>query len=175
MTAQETHQSKPNSSNYLLFGLILALVLFITDQVSKILIRNFVLAHDGHIEVFPFFNLVYVWNYGVSFGMFQSETNMGVLILIAIAAIITALFAVILVRAENMTTAIGCGVIIGGSCGNIVDRIWHVAVYDFLDFHAFGYHWPAFNIADSCVVIGIAIIAYDSLFLSPKSEQKTTP
>ena len=69
--------------------------------------------------------------------------------------------------------AMACGSIIGGSCGNILDRVQHQAVYDFLDFHAYGYHWPAFNVADCAVVIGIAIIAYDSLFLSAKSEEKT--
>lgn len=176
----EADQTKPQSKtckapcslNLTMAGLGLAIILFIADQVSKTLIRNYVLDNDGVVEVLPFFNLVYVWNHGVSFGMMQAGTTEGVYLLIAVAAVITALFLVILMKAERLTTAIGCGTIIGGSCGNIVDRIQFSAVYDFADIHAFGYHWPAFNVADACVVIGIAIIAYDSLFLSPKSEEK---
>ena len=162
----------PRSLNLTLIGLGLALALFISDQVTKILARNFVLDNGGYVEVFPFFNLVHVWNEGVSFGMMQAGTNEGVYLLIAVASVITALFLVILMKADHIVTAIGCGTIIGGSCGNILDRVQYGAVYDFLDFHIYENHWPAFNVADCCVVIGIAIIAYDSLFLSSKSEEK---
>ncbi len=157
----------------MLSGLLLALGLFAADQISKNMVRDFVLENGGHVEVFPFFNLVYVWNEGVSFGMMQMDTQTGVQLLIAVAAVITALFLVILLRAQNCFTALACGTIIGGSVGNIYDRVHYGAVYDFLDFHLMGHHWPAFNIADACVVIGIAMIAYDSLFLSQKSEKKS--
>lgn len=166
---------KPNSFNPTLIfsGLLLSAILFAADQISKNIIRNYVLENDGSVEVLPFFNLVYVWNEGVSFGMFQSETYDGVFMLIVIASIITTLFFIILLKSDNLFTALACGTIIGGSAGNIYDRVHYHAVYDFLDFHMMGYHWPAFNIADTCVVIGIAMIAYDSLFLSPKSEKKS--
>lgn len=147
------------------------LCLLILDQLSKYIIRNYVSAQGGHVEVLPFFNLVTVWNHGISFGLFQAGSETGVYILIAIASIISALFAVILWRSDRWFEALACGIIIGGAIGNIIDRIIFGAVYDFLDFHLYGYHWPAFNVADSCILIGIAMIAYDSLFLSPKSKE----
>lgn len=174
-TREQPSEKTFSTSCMIISGLLVAFTFFFADQVSKYLIRTLVQDNGGFIEVLPFFNLVNVWNDGVSFGMMQMETGTGVMFLIAIAAVITALFAVIMVRSERMFTAISCGIIIGGSCGNIIDRIYFSAVYDFLDFHAYGYHWPAFNVADCCVVIGIAMIAYDSLFLSPKPEPKTTP
>ncbi len=175
MEAEHIKQSiTPSSRKLALAGLGLALILFIADQVSKTLIRNYVLDQGGAVEVLPFFNLVYVWNEGVSFGMMQAGSPAGVYLLIGIAAAITALFLVLLIKSDHYVTAIGCGTIIGGSCGNIVDRVQYGAVYDFADVHALGYHWPAFNVADACVMIGIAIIAYDSLFLSSKSKETTS-
>ncbi len=169
LTSTDTNTQR----KYAFAGLSLALILFVIDQITKYLVRGYVLDNGGSVEITGFFNLSYVWNEGVSFGMMQSQTHWEIWGLIAIAAAITALFAVILWRADRLITAMGCGTIIGGSIGNIVDRIQFGAVYDFLDFHAYGYHWPSFNVADSCVLIGIAIIAYDSLFLTPKSEQKS--
>lgn len=73
-------------------------------------------------------------------------------------------------KSETKRVAIGLGLIIGGAIGNIIDRGLHGAVVDFLDFHINSYHWPAFNIADSCITIGAMILVFDSLF-SPKPEQ----
>ena len=172
MDSSQTYQTRTLARrNLIVKALFLIIVLLVADQASKYFIRDLVLDNGGHIEILPFFNLVYVWNYGVSFGMLQMEEQTGVYLLIAMASIITALFAVILVRTDSYYTAIGSAIIIGGSCGNIIDRALYGAVYDFIDFHAFGYHWPAFNVADSCVLIGIAIIAYDSLFLNEKSTE----
>ena len=121
------------------------------------------------IEVTPFFNLVHVWNYGVSFGMMQSGSNAATYTLIAVAIVITLLFAYFLIRAESWLVALGAGTVIGGAIGNIIDRFQYGAVYDFLDFHAFGSHWPAFNVADSCVLIGICLIILDNLRQSSKT------
>ena len=122
------------------------------------------------IEITPFFNLVMVWNQGISFGLFQSETPY---ILIGLALAISALFAFWLSKATGWVQAIALGLVIGGALGNVIDRFRFGAVADFFDFHAFGWHYPAFNIADSCIVIGIALLLYDGLFLEPK-RQKTS-
>ena len=73
-------------------------------------------------------------------------------------------------KAENKKLIIGLICIIGGAIGNIIDRVYHGAVIDFLDFHIKSYHWPAFNIADSCIFIGATLIILDSLFPDKKEE-----
>ena len=66
--------------------------------------------------------------------------------------------------AETRLTAAALGLVIGGAVGNLIDRIVHQGVVDFLDFHVFGYHWPAFNVADSAITVGVVIIILESLF-----------
>ena len=76
--------------------------------------------------------------------------------------------AVWLTRTDRTTVALGLGLIIGGAIGNVIDRIRFGAVFDFLDFHAFGFHWPAFNVADSAISVGAVILVVDSLFVRPE-------
>lgn len=116
-------------------------------------------------EIFPFFNLTMVWNHGVSFGLFQS-TNPWPLIILACG--ISAIFAVWLARAQTWLQTISLAMIIGGALGNVIDRVRFGAVADFLDFHIAGWHYPAFNIADSCITLGIIVLLFDSLILEPK-------
>ncbi len=122
------------------------------------------------IEVTPFFNIVMVWNQGISFGLFQSDTPY---FLIGLALAISALFGVWLSRATGWLQAISLGLVIGGAIGNVLDRLRFGAVADFLDFHALGWHYPAFNVADMCIVIGIALLVFDGLFLEAKREKNT--
>ena len=152
-------------------GFALAAFIFLSDQLSKAIIREYVRNNGGYVEITSFFNLVEVWNYGVSFGLFQAQSNSGVMILIAITSMITAVFSVLLVRAENWIVTLSSGLVIGGALGNIIDRIYFGAVHDFLDFHVFEYHWPAFNIADASIVIGIALFAIHSLFFEQERDQ----
>lgn len=122
-------------------------------------------------EVFalPFFNWVMVWNMGISFGMFNRATDYGPMILIVLSVLITALFTIWLLRSESGVQRFAIAMVIGGAIGNAFDRIRFGAVIDFLDFHAFGYHWPAFNIADSCVVAGVFLLIFQSVFFEKKA------
>lgn len=117
------------------------------------------------IEISPFFNLTMVWNQGVSFGMFQSGNPWPLAI---VALVISALFAAWLWRSESWLQAVSLGMVIGGALGNVIDRVRFGAVADFLDFHVFGWHYPAFNVADSCITLGIVFLVFDSLFLERK-------
>ena len=74
-------------------------------------------------------------------------------------------------KAETRYFAISLGLIVGGAIGNVIDRMRYGAVADFLDFHAFGYHWPAFNVADCAIVVGVALILIEGFFVKPA--QKT--
>jgi len=121
------------------------------------------LADRGFVEVTGFFNLVLVWNRGVSFGMFQAGSEAGRWLLVGVALLVSALLVVWLRRERRKLPRLAIWLILAGALGNVVDRVRYGAVVDFLDFHAFGYHWPAFNVADSAIVVGAALLVGDSL------------
>jgi len=120
----------------------------------------------------PFFNLILVWNSGVSFSLFANNAELGRWILvIASSAVVGFLF--YLLRSERSRMgSLGFALVIAGAIGNIFDRVRYGAVVDFLDFHAFGWHWPAFNMADMLIVLGVflLIIRKDPVKLSNKKE-----
>lgn len=148
----------------LIRGLAVAVVILAADQASKIFFLDFIARHSPPvIEVTPFFNLVQVWNTGVSFGLFQEDSAIRSWTLIAVAAAVLVWLVLWLRRARNRLMALALGAIIGGAIGNIIDRIRFGAVFDFVDLHAFGWHWPAFNVADSAIVVGVALLLLDSL------------
>jgi len=145
-------------------GAAIAAVALIADQASKIWILESVMQPPRVIEIAPFFNVLLTWNRGVSFGMFNQASDYGPLLLTGLAIVIIIALSVWLWRATTRASVLALGLIIGGAAGNVVDRVRFGAVVDFLDFHAFGYHWPAFNIADSAVCVGAAILVLESLF-----------
>ena len=122
------------------------------------------------IEILPFFNIVMVWNRGISFGLFNEHGN-GPLALTVLAMIIVATFGVWLFRTGSAMIAAALALIIGGALGNVLDRVRFGAVADFLDFHIGALHWPAFNVADSAICIGIALLLIHGLFLDPKRKE----
>ena len=148
-----------------LYGLITALVIIVSDQITKAMILQKI--ETGDIEVTPFFNLVLTWNRGISFGMLNHDLA-GPLALSALSVVIAAAFAVWLWRADCKGLAVALGAVIGGALGNVIDRARFGAVVDFLDFHLGAWHWPAFNVADSAICVGIAFVVADGLFFEPK-------
>lgn len=119
------------------------------------------------IAVTPFFNLVLAWNRGVSFSLFRSDASLAPYLLSAVAVAVVIALLVWLGRQHRFWPALGIGLVIGGALGNVIDRLRHGAVVDFLDFHAAGWHWPAFNLADSAITIGVAVLVVDGLFGRP--------
>ena len=122
------------------------------------------------IEILPFINIVMVWNKGVSFGMFNDGGEMGALILIALSLVIVFIFLIWLFTAGHYMQRLSIALVIGGAIGNVIDRARLGAVVDFIDVHAFGYHWPAFNIADSCIVIGVFLLIIYSFFFETQTK-----
>ncbi len=145
-------------------GAAIAALALLLDQASKIWILTDVMNPPRVIEVTPFFNLVLAWNRGVSFGMFSAESEIGPWLLTGLAVCIMIALAVWLWRATTRLSVVALGMIIGGAAGNVIDRLQYGAVVDFLDFHVAGYHWPAFNVADSAICVGAAILVLESLF-----------
>ncbi len=150
--------------------LFLALAVMAADQFSKYWVMGFMGTIPNSIEILPFFNLVVVWNRGVSFGLFNEDSAYGAYVLIAISSVIAIWFLMWLFQTRSRIQAAALALVIGGAVGNIIDRILHGAVYDFLDFHLMGHHWPAFNIADSAVVIGVFTLIFHSIFLDKKTD-----
>jgi signal peptidase II len=151
-------------------GLVVAVLVLLLDQLSKAAI----LAHfagrlyDGD-RVTTYFNLVLTYNRGMSFGMFnagpQGGASLNALLFSLVAAVIVAGLIYWLSRVTSPLLAVAIGLIIGGAAGNVVDRIRVGAVVDFLDFHIGFWHWPAFNIADSAICVGVAAMLLDGLLL----------
>jgi signal peptidase II len=122
---------------------------------------------NPEIKITDFFSLVYVRNYGVSFGMFSKLANSNIIFSIVQFSIAFVLF-FWLYRNQKPSTAYALSFIIGGALGNVIDRIKNGAVADFLDFHIGIYHWPAFNLADSAVFIGVTILLLEDFFFKKK-------
>ncbi len=116
------------------------------------------------IEVLPFFNWVMVWNKGVSFGMFNQGGTIAVTLLILLSFAITIWFLIWLFKTNARMQKIGIALVIGGALGNVFDRFKYGAVVDFLDFHIGDWHYPAFNIADSSIVVGVVILIIYAMF-----------
>ena len=153
-------------------GLLVAVLAIGADQVTKWWILASVMDPPRIINVTPFFNVVLVWNRGISFGMFSNESMAGVWILSLLALIIVGFLINWLRKAESRRVAISLGLIIGGALGNVIDRAVHSAVLDFLDFYIGSVRWPAFNAADSFITVGAILLIVDSLFSRGSSQSK---
>jgi signal peptidase II len=150
-------------------GLVAALVVIVLDQLSKWLMADKVLA-DGHsIVVAPFLDFVVVWNRGVSFGLFSRDWNGAPWVLSAVAVAVTVLLLVWLTRQRSTLSALAIGALIGGAVANVIDRARFGAVFDFIDVHVAGWHWPAFNLADSAITVGVVALLVDSLLRERQS------
>ena len=148
------------------FGLIVIAIVFGVDQWTKALAIDGLSNPFRVIEVTPFMNFVLAWNPGVSFGLFQGQAPW---VMIVVTAAITIGFGVWMWRTRDSMLRFALAMIIGGAVGNLVDRLRHGAVTDFIDLHVAGYHWPVFNIADSAITVGAALLLIDSLFGGKKS------
>ena len=111
-----------------------------------------------HIKVFNGFNIVLVYNKGVSFGILNNNNKSTKYILTSFIIMITVFIGYLIVKSKNLWETITYSLIFTGAIGNIIDRFRYGAVVDFLDFYIKDYHWPAFNIADSLVVIGVILV-----------------
>lgn len=151
----------------LLLGLAVALVTAAFDQLGKLAVLRYFgeAGCGGHrAEVTPFLDLVVTCNRGVSFGLFNGDAALNAVIFSLIAAAVVAILAVWLYRVRSGFLAVAIGLVIGGAVGNVVDRLRLGGVVDFLYFHAGSWYWPAFNLADSAICLGVAAMLIDGLF-----------
>lgn len=146
-------------------GLVIAAAILVADQISKFWILDlFRLGERGVVEVLPFFNLVLVWNRGVSFGLLAADGDLGRWLLILVTIGIAVLVLFWLRRATGPLMAVALAMVLGGAIGNIIDRLRFGAVVDFVQLHAAGYSFYVFNIADAAISIGVALLLLDAIF-----------
>jgi signal peptidase II len=145
-------------------GLSLAALVIVLDQLLKWWVVTAVMDPPREIEVTSFFNLVMAWNRGISFSLFRSDWPAGPYVWAGLAVAVAIGLGWWLGRVRHALTATALGLVIGGALGNAIDRLRLGAVADFLDFHWQGYHWPAFNLADSAISVGIVLLVVPGLF-----------
>ena len=162
-SSEEAKKCPLTSYCWPLMGMGLAAFVLILDQISKWVVLNHLMVPPQKLVVTSFFNIVLTWNRGVSFGLFSNTSVYGPWLLAAIAFGFIAVIIFWVWQAETKIMALAFGSVLGGAIGNLLDRLRFGAVTDFLDFHAFGYHWYAFNIADAAIVIGVALILFQYL------------
>mgnify|MGYP001597701941 CR=1 FL=1 len=141
--------------------LALACGILLADQLTKYaVLQTFTVGKV--IEITPFFNLVLVYNAGAAFSFLSDASGWQREFFIAIA-LIAAVWIIYLFRRYRQQTlfCLALSLVLAGALGNVIDRILFGAVVDFLDFHAYGYHWPAFNVADSAITCGAALLIWD--------------
>ncbi len=170
--AAETGQPDRRGRAALCLALAVAAVALVLDQASKWAIVELVMDPPRAIEVTEFFNLVLVHNTGVSFGLFGEQTAWKPWALGALAVAVSGALLYWLRREPEQFLALAVGLIVGGAMGNVVDRVRLGAVMDFLDFHLGTWHWPAFNMADSAITLGVAFLVFDGLFRERRRSKK---
>jgi len=150
--------------------LALSALLVAADQITKyVAVQQ--LALNQVVAVTSFFNLVLVYNAGAAFSFLSDAAGWQRGFFIGIALIASAWIVYLLRRYPHQRRfALALSLVLAGAVGNVVDRMLHGAVIDFLDFHAYGYHWPAFNVADSAISCGAALLIWDALRPRRKDE-----
>jgi signal peptidase II len=157
-------------NRYFFGGYLIAALTTLADQLHKWYMLEIVNISKKPIHVADFFNLVMVWNPGISFGMFRNH-NYSAYIFSALALVIVAFLSAWLYKTTSRFSMIAIGFVIGGALGNVADRLRFGAVADFFDFHVQHYHWPAFNIADAMVFTGAVMLCIESAF--GKNQQRS--
>lgn len=164
----------PAVSRPALFAYTLAVVAIVLDQLTKYwIVHVYRLSEGASVAILPFFSLTGVANRGVSYGLLQSGGELGRWGLVAFSLFVAGALAIWGRRLHRPMAAAAVGLIIGGAVGNAVDRARTGRVIDFLDFSALHFPW-VFNLADSCITVGVALLILDGL-LAPGSGDRASP
>ena len=148
----------------LISNFLIIIFIFFIDRISKIYILN-IAETEGVVDftINSFLNIILVWNSGIGFGLFQSDQAFIYNLITTLIIIINIVIIYLLIYAEN-AQRIFFSMILGGSIGNLYDRIYYSAVPDFIDINYHGYHWFIFNVADIFITLGIICLIFAELF-----------
>jgi signal peptidase II len=138
-----------------------AAAVVVADQATKAAVLSR-FAFGERLELTAFFNMVLVYNKGAAFSFLSDAAGWQTPLLIAFALVAMAIVGTLIVRSPaRRLLCTGLALILGGALGNVIDRFRYGQVVDFLDFHAAGWHWPAFNVADSAITVGALLLILD--------------
>ncbi len=150
-------------------GALLALVTLALDQASKLgLLFVYDLPLNEPLTLAPVLELIVVWNRGISYGLFQQDSELGRWGLLAVSLAAAVALSVWMARTPSRLLAASLGLIVGGAVGNAIDRVAYGAVFDFVHFHVGSFSWYVFNVADAAIVAGVIGLVYDSLVLEKR-------
>ena len=149
--------------------IIIILVAFFLDRGVKIYLLNLqATGTDIDYYIFPFLNFYLVWNTGIGFGLISLESNIMYHMLTMIILVINIVLIIFLIKSKGIAAYL-VALIIGGSLGNLFDRIYYYAVPDFIDLHFRDFHWFIFNVADIFITVGIIGLIFIELFRKEKT------
>ena len=159
------------ATGHIICFLSVSSAIIIGDLLSKNWMLELIFAPARQIILTPFLNLTPVWNSGISFGLFQDNPMVGKL-MIPMLAVLVVLWLFFSLYDLNRLQRFASGLIAGGAIGNVIDRLRFGRVVDFLDFHVGAYHWPAFNLADSAIFMGVVFWIYAAIVTAqPRGEE----
>ncbi len=159
------------------YHFLISLAVVLLDQGAKWLVARSITLHDSLVVVPGLFRITHVQNRGAAFGLFSdspSEWKIAILISFSLVALVV-VSALLWKNSHAMSvTGVGLALILGGALGNLWDRLISGHVVDFLDFYIGSYHWPAFNVADSAIVVGALLLVGEILFAKTPEQQKVS-
>jgi len=151
--------------------LIVCFWILFVDQWTKHAVQQRLVLYQKVEVIQGFFNLVHVRNTGGAFGIFGGEKgglSSWLFVIVSLVAIGSILFLFFRLKEDEKTLSLSLSLVVSGAIGNLIDRLRYGEVVDFLDFYLFSYHWPAFNIADSAICVGIGLMALELLIRDRK-------
>lgn len=142
----------------------IAVVVVVVDQLTKLIAADFLVRH-GTLEIAPFLNFALVHNTGAAFGFLSNAGGWQNAFFIVVAVMACIFILTMLWRMDKRFSLLSLGLVLvlGGALGNLIDRLLYGYVIDFIDVYYQSWHWPAFNIADSAITIGAALLILDAL------------
>jgi signal peptidase II len=158
---------KNNLKTFLLTSAII-LGIFLVDRTTKIYIINLAELKNIDIYITEYLNFYLVWNQGISFGLFSTDHNFMYKLITTIIIIIIIILIIMLIKEYSKVKRYGFIVVLGGAFGNLFDRMYYLAVPDFIDFHIGDFHWFIFNVADIFITMGVICLIYAEIFITIK-------
>ena len=155
---------------------LIAAIVVLMDRLAKWAVATNIPLHDSVVVIPGFFHLTHVQNTGAAFGLFaesSAQWKVGALVSFSVIALVI-VSALLRKNSQCLSTTIGLSLILGGATGNLWDRMVSGHVVDFLDFYVGSYHWPAFNVADSAIVIGAILLVSEIVFAKSANETVKT-
>ena len=157
-----------NSLQKILFYLFIVVLIFFLDRFSKIYILNLAeLNNSVDIYLSSFLNLYLIWNKGIAFGLLSFEQNLIYNLITLLISVINIFIIFLIIKTKDIRVYFLI-FILGGSLGNLFDRVYYASVPDFIDFHIGNFHWFIFNVADIFITLGITCLILAEIFLNKK-------